>query len=169
MHYAHGVQIVDCIQNLSNEPTGIHLCVEAFLYDAVKQLTSRHPNTINNTRLVYFRILLNVEYLITSDWFHVKTLWIQIVYRMIGILSSPCRLTCQLQIAWHMNMGKHLLLCFNSPLVRQCIPAYICEHLSPCVPAFNFRPCTRKRTVHGVDKIIEISYSIWCKSLKGKW
>lgn len=43
VHDAHGVQIVDCIQDLSNEPTGVHLCVEAFLNDAVKQLTSRHP------------------------------------------------------------------------------------------------------------------------------
>lgn len=43
MYYAHGVQIVDCVQNLPNEPTGIHLCVEALFYNAVKQLASRHP------------------------------------------------------------------------------------------------------------------------------
>lgn len=43
VHYAHGVEIVDCIQDLPNEPAGIHLCVEALLYNAVKQLTSRHP------------------------------------------------------------------------------------------------------------------------------
>lgn len=43
VHYAHGVQIVNCIQNLSNKPTGIHLCVETFLHDAVEQLPSRNP------------------------------------------------------------------------------------------------------------------------------
>lgn len=42
VHDAHGVQIVDRIQNLPDEPAGIHLRVKALLYNSVKQLPSRH-------------------------------------------------------------------------------------------------------------------------------
>lgn len=37
---AHTVQVVDCIQYLSDQCAGIFLCVEALLHDPVKQLTS---------------------------------------------------------------------------------------------------------------------------------
>lgn len=47
VHDAHGVQVVDCVQHLSNEPTGVHLGVETFLYDAVEQLASGHPDNIH--------------------------------------------------------------------------------------------------------------------------
>lgn len=43
VHDAHRVQVVDRIQNLPDEPAGIHLRVEAFLHDPVKELPSRHP------------------------------------------------------------------------------------------------------------------------------
>lgn len=43
VHDAHGVQVVHRIQDLPDEPAGVHLCVEAFLHDAVEQLASRHP------------------------------------------------------------------------------------------------------------------------------
>ena len=57
VHDAHIVQVVDCIQNLSNEATGVHLRVEAFLYDAVEQLASRHPVSTRD-RFISYNILL---------------------------------------------------------------------------------------------------------------
>lgn len=51
VHDAHGVQVVHRIQNLPDESAGIHLCVEAFLHDAVEQLTSRHPVSTHGDRL----------------------------------------------------------------------------------------------------------------------
>lgn len=43
MYDAKVVQVLDSIQHLEDEATGIPLCVEAFLYDAVKQLPTRYP------------------------------------------------------------------------------------------------------------------------------
>lgn len=39
----HIVEIFDCIQDLVDELAGISLCVETFLHNPVKQLTSRYP------------------------------------------------------------------------------------------------------------------------------
>lgn len=39
----HVMEVFDSIQNLPDELTGIFLCIEAFLDDAIKQLTARHP------------------------------------------------------------------------------------------------------------------------------
>lgn len=44
VHDAHGVQVVDRIQNLPNEPTGVHLCVETLLHNPIKEFTSGHPD-----------------------------------------------------------------------------------------------------------------------------
>lgn len=43
VHDAHGVQVVDSIQHLTDEPTGVHLGVEPFLHDTVKQLAAGNP------------------------------------------------------------------------------------------------------------------------------
>lgn len=45
MHYAHGMEIVDCIQDLPDESAGVHLSVEALLYDAIKQFPSGYPGS----------------------------------------------------------------------------------------------------------------------------
>lgn len=50
----HIVQILDSIQDLVDELAGISLCVEAFLYDPVEQLTT--GNTENWANLKRGRI-----------------------------------------------------------------------------------------------------------------
>lgn len=42
MHNAHVVEVFDSIQDLLNELTGIFLCVEALLYDTIKEFPTRH-------------------------------------------------------------------------------------------------------------------------------
>lgn len=41
--YPHIMEVFDCIQDLMDELAGISLCVETFLHNSVKKLTSRHP------------------------------------------------------------------------------------------------------------------------------
>lgn len=53
VHDAHGVQVVDRIQHLSDEPAGIHLRVEALLHDPVEELPSRHPGGTNSFYLTF--------------------------------------------------------------------------------------------------------------------
>lgn len=43
VHNGHVVEVFDSIQNLLNKLTGIFLCVEAFLYDTIKEFPSRNP------------------------------------------------------------------------------------------------------------------------------
>lgn len=43
MNNAHVVEVFDSIQNLLNELTGIFLCVEALLYDTIKEFPAGHP------------------------------------------------------------------------------------------------------------------------------
>lgn len=40
---AHAMEVFDSIQNLLDEFTGIFLRVEALLYDAVEEFSTRHP------------------------------------------------------------------------------------------------------------------------------
>lgn len=40
---AHVMEVFDSTQDLLDELAGILFCVEALLYDAVKQLPTRHP------------------------------------------------------------------------------------------------------------------------------
>lgn len=53
MHNSHVMEIFDSIQNLLNEFTGIFFCVEALLYDAVKQLPTRHPEWTKETTPIF--------------------------------------------------------------------------------------------------------------------
>lgn len=43
VHDAHGVQVVHRVQDLSDQPAGVHLRVEALLHDPVEQLAPGHP------------------------------------------------------------------------------------------------------------------------------
>lgn len=89
MHDAHGVQVVDSIQHLADEPTGVHLGVESLLHNAVEQLAAGNPARHVEGERGGSRVLLAASHTDTDNDFKTAFLakeHIVLVYSALGCL-----------------------------------------------------------------------------------